>query len=177
MARGRACCSRRLHRILPLRRLHRRLPPRTPHEPRGQPAGAGGHAQLVAPPGPHLAGAHAAPGGGAPGADRGDRARRQRDRHARPRRGDHPRAAGGERLPHPRRRPPPRLHPLRRPGRRLGGVRRRPDGVAGPTGTARHPHQHACDRSRGDQRCSQSRRSGACRSWASMRPATRARRR
>ena len=42
----------------------------------------------------------------------------------------------------------PRLHPLRRPGRRLGCVRRRPDGLAGTCGIARHPHQHACHRSR-----------------------------
>jgi pimeloyl-ACP methyl ester carboxylesterase len=36
----------------------------------------------------------------------------------------------------------------RRPGRRLGCVRRRPDGLAGTRGIARHPHQHACHRSR-----------------------------
>ena len=41
----------------------------------------------------------------------------------------------------------PRLHPLRRPGRRLGCVRRRPDGLAGTRGIARHPHQHAGHRS------------------------------
>ena len=41
----------------------------------------------------------------------------------------------------------PRLHPLRRPRRRLGCVRRRPDGLAGTCGIARHPHQHACHRS------------------------------
>ena len=41
----------------------------------------------------------------------------------------------------------PRLHPLRRPGRRLGCVCRRPDGLAGTCGIARHPHQHACHRS------------------------------
>ena len=41
----------------------------------------------------------------------------------------------------------PRLHPLCRPGRRLGRVCRRPDGLAGAGGIARHPHQHACHRS------------------------------
>ncbi len=41
----------------------------------------------------------------------------------------------------------PRLHPLRSPGRRLGRVCRRPDGLAGARGIARHPHQHACHRS------------------------------
>ena len=41
----------------------------------------------------------------------------------------------------------PRLQPLRRPRRRLGCVRRRPDGLAGTCGIARHPHQHACHRS------------------------------
>jgi hypothetical protein len=41
----------------------------------------------------------------------------------------------------------PRLQPLRRPRRRLGCVRRRPDGLAGTRGTARHPHQHAVHRS------------------------------
>ena len=41
----------------------------------------------------------------------------------------------------------PRLHPLRRPGRRLGCVCRRPDGLAGTCGIARHPHQHAGHRS------------------------------
>ncbi len=39
------------------------------------------------------------------------------------------------------------LQPLCRPGRRLGRVRRRPDGRAGTCRIARHPHQHACDRS------------------------------
>ena len=41
----------------------------------------------------------------------------------------------------------PGLHALRGARRRLGCVRRRPDGPAGTSGTARHPHQHACDRS------------------------------
>ena len=34
----------------------------------------------------------------------------------------------------------PRLHPVRRPRRRLGRDRRRPDGLAGTRGAARHPH-------------------------------------
>ena len=41
-----------------------------------------------------------------------------------------------------------RLHALCCARRRLGCVCGRPDGLAGTCGIARHPHQHACDRSR-----------------------------
>ena len=58
----------------------------------------------------------------------------------------------------------PRLQPLRRPGRRLGRIRRRPDGVAGTCGTARHPHQHAGHRSRRRRQGAPGRRPAAARS-------------
>ena len=53
---------------------------------------------------------------------------------------------------------------LRRPGRRLGCVRRRPDGLAGASGIARHPQQHACHRSSRRRQGSPGRRPAAGRS-------------
>ena len=58
----------------------------------------------------------------------------------------------------------PRLQPLRRPGRRLGCVCRRPDGLAGTCGIARHPHQHARHRSRRRRQGAPGRRPAAIRS-------------
>ena len=68
----------------------------------------------------------------------------------------------------------PRLHPLRRPGRRLGRVRRRSDGLAGTSGIARHPHQHACHRSSRRRQGPPGRRPAAIRSLRRGTPRLRA---
>src|SRR5215216_4495145 len=57
---------------------------------------------------------------------------RQADEHRLGSRADGPSLGGTDEAP--------RLHSLRRPGRRLGCLCRRPDGLAGTCGIARHPH-------------------------------------